>query len=638
MPPTTMDPEEQQTHRAQPEDHRAYKGLTAYNDRQLPIFEPDPMIAPPVTFEIAAKRRRRVMVMPSGSPAILDGAGLPVYQPSSQQDGDLQAHGQPEDEDDCAFCLRSQAGFSNYLVARDENGRWVRNYGRNPDLSGVRRRLFQSDHHDQSEEESQDGHTDQSGQSDDTDEDEQDSQDEEDDQSDSDYASTGDSSNEIADLRTTEELPERADVVIIGSGISGAATAWNLLRDGNSSSPSIVMLEARQACSGGHTKAASYRSFLDNAAALGTTAAVKIARLELANINAMHDFAKQHSIPCDSNPCPTVDIIYDEPHWREAHEAVEAMRSALGPDDPAAAYSFHDKDEVRTRFHCAGTDPEPVGGVSYAAGSISGYQLGVGVLRMALGRGLNLQTGTPATRLERINDSGGWQVHTPRGCIVADNVVLATNGYTAHVWKPFQGVIVPLRGQVTAHRPGDNMPVKGLPTTYSFIYDNGYEYMIPRPVNAKNAGDIVIGGGLVRAPDEGLHEYGTTDDTAMNDAISSYLYDTTPRYFGDNWGRDHPDGRIRKEWTGIMGYSPDGFPFVGEVPGQKGLWASCSFQGHGMVLCWMCARALVQMIQGKGQSLGEWFPEEFIITEQRMKKGFQGRLHTSAAVENHRAD
>lgn len=55
---------------------------------------------------------------------------------------------------------------------------------------------------------------------------------------------------EIADLRTTEELPARADVVIIGSGISGAAAAWNLLQDDNSPSPSIVMLEARQACSG----------------------------------------------------------------------------------------------------------------------------------------------------------------------------------------------------------------------------------------------------------------------------------------------------------------------------------------------------------------------------------------------------
>jgi hypothetical protein len=60
-----------------------------------------------------------------------------------------------------------------------------------------------------------------------------------------------------------------------------------------------------------------------------------------------------------------------------------------------------------------------------------------------------------------------------------------------------------------------------------------------------------------------------------------------------------------------MGYSPDGFPFVGEVPGSRGLWASCSFQGHGMALCWMCARALVGMMSGDGD-VGGWFPREVL--------------------------
>lgn len=346
----------------------------------------------------------------------------------------------------------------------------------------------------------------------------------------------------------------------------------------------------------------------------------------------MHAFANEHAIPCDSNPCRTVDIIYDEPHWREAHEAVRAMRAALGPDDPAAEYAFHDREEAMARFYCAGADPEPVGAVSYAAGSISGYKFAVGVLKLALQRGLNLQANTPAVSLRPCPDgSGSWEVGTPRGKVVAEKVVLATNGYTAHLWKDFQGAIVPLRGQITAHRPGSNMPREGLPTTYSFIYDNGYEYMVPRPPGSKYAGDIVIGGGLVKAPNEGLAEYGTTDDTTTNEAISAYLRDTTARRFGRNWGDDHAQGRVRREWTGIMGYSPDGMPFVGEVPGSEGLWASCSFQGHGMVLCWMCARAMVRMMRGDAD-LDGWFPREFVISEERLRRRFRGRLHTSAAA------
>lgn len=52
----------------------------------------------------------------------------------------------------------------------------------------------------------------------------------------------------IADHRTTPDLPPTTDTVVIGSGITGAAVAWNLLQGPNPGS--ILMLEARQACSG----------------------------------------------------------------------------------------------------------------------------------------------------------------------------------------------------------------------------------------------------------------------------------------------------------------------------------------------------------------------------------------------------
>jgi hypothetical protein len=53
--------------------------------------------------------------------------------------------------------------------------------------------------------------------------------------------------DDIANLRSMDELPASAEVVVIGSGISGAALAWNLLQNGPRN---MVMLEARQACSG----------------------------------------------------------------------------------------------------------------------------------------------------------------------------------------------------------------------------------------------------------------------------------------------------------------------------------------------------------------------------------------------------
>ncbi|CZR67852.1 uncharacterized protein PAC_17751 [Phialocephala subalpina] len=446
---------------------------------------------------------------------------------------------------------------------------------------------------------------------------------------------------QLADYLSSASLPETADVVIIGSGITGSSVAWNLLQ--NSNHGKIIMLEARQACSGatgrngkwetgGHTKAASYRSFLSNASSLSTSEAVKIARLEYTNIRAVHQFAKEHGIQCDSWQGDTVDIIYDQAQWDEAHTAIAAMRATMpGEEDlkTVSRYRFWSKEEAREHWRVRGEDF--VGAVSYEAGSLSAYKFVVGLLKICLPLGLELYTNTPATSISKSEDGEGWRIETGKGTVKAKKVVLATNGYTAHLWKGFQGSIVPLRGQITAHRPGGNIPKEGLKGTYSFIYQNGYEYMIPRPLGSKHAGDIIIGGGLVKAAEEGLYEFGTTDDTTKNEGISKYLAETTPRYFGSTWGEDHPDGRIRKEWTGIMGYSSDGFPFVGEIPGQKQLWVAASFQGHGMVLCWKSAEALFGMMgggSGKDGALKEWFPDVFKVSEERMKKRFEGRLHT----------
>ncbi|KAF9869191.1 FAD dependent oxidoreductase [Colletotrichum karsti] len=437
---------------------------------------------------------------------------------------------------------------------------------------------------------------------------------------------------------TSGALPPKTDTLIIGSGITGAAIAHFL--QSSASPPDLTMLEARTVTSGatgrngGHTKAASYRSFLHHASALGTEQACLIARLELATIRAVHAFAAAHLKDTESRPCQTVDAIYDPEQWEAAKVAVDAMRKAM-PDEDASRYEFYDVEEMRDRFHVEGEGL--CGGVGYEAGSISAYRFTTGVLEMCVAKGMRLFTETPALSIKRddTEDDYQWKVETPRGMIASRRVILATNGYTASLQPQFQGAIVPLRGQVTAHRPGSNMPRDSLPSTYSFIYAGGFEYMIPKPSGTVHAGDIVIGGGLARLPDEGLEEYGVVNDAQLNPAVSSYLRETTPRYFGASWGEDGPGGRVRAEWTGIMGFTPDGFPFVGRVPGEDGLWVCAGFQGHGMVMCWTCAKALAAMIDGRDdRDIDGWFPRAFRSTPERLAERFKGSpKHTTATAD-----
>ena len=439
----------------------------------------------------------------------------------------------------------------------------------------------------------------------------------------------------ISTHRTTPDLPTAVSVLIIGSGITGTTVAHTLLSQPSPSS--VLMVEARTACSGatgrngGHTKCASYRAFLDNVHTYGEDEAARIVRFEYRCMKAVHAFAREHNIQCDGWEGDTVDIIYELGQWQKAKKAVGEMRRILGHEDPAAKYIFWDPEQTENEFLAKGAQ----GALSYEAGSLNAYKLVVGILSLALQKGLNLQTETPALNIKnQVAGQNGYIVDTPRGTIKADKLILATNGYTAHLYPPLTGVVVPLRGHMTAQRPGSDMPTDGLKNTYSFIYGDGYEYMVPRRKGSEYTGDIMIGGGSTMAADEGLNEFGTTDDTATEPVITNYLRDSTGIYFGSYWGNDHPDGRIRRAWTGIMGYSADGFPLIGPVPDERGLYIAASFQGLGMVLCYSSAKALVDMmINGDQTRTDQTFPEAFRLTRERLKHQFRGRLHTKAPLD-----
>ncbi|GAB7348467.1 hypothetical protein MBLNU459_g6881t1 [Dothideomycetes sp. NU459] len=434
----------------------------------------------------------------------------------------------------------------------------------------------------------------------------------------------------IAEHRSTTELPPTADYVIIGSGISGASIAYHLLE--RDPSASIIMLEARTASSGatgrngGHTKAASYRSFASHESSHGLADAIKIARLEHATIRATHALAASLDIACASTPCDTVDIVLSARHLAAGEAAIGRMRATMGAGDPAARYEVCGAAEARRRF--AGAPAGVLGAFVYEAGSVSAYRFAVGLLRVCLRRGLRLYTRTAALSVARRDGGGGWAVETERGTVAAGRVVLATNGYTAHLIPALQGLIVPLRGQVSAQRPGSKLAEMGLETTYSFIYEKGYEYMISRPPGTEDVGTVVIGGGLGTLPQDGASEFGETDDGALHSGLSAYLRDCTERYFESNWGEDAAEGRVKKEWSGIMGTSADGLPYVGEIPDAEGLWICASFNGHGMVLCLKCAEALVDMMVGgeRKERLDGWFPKAFRMTKERLENRFEGRL------------
>lgn len=136
-------------------------------------------------------------------------------------------------------------------------------------------------------------------------------------------------------------------------------------------------------------------------------------------------------------------------------------------------------------------------------------------------------------------------------------------------------------------------------------------------------GDIFIGGEKVH-----INELLTSDDTTISATseqnIRTYLPKTFPQAWKDEHGEDVP-AKARMVWSGIMGFTADGVPLVGEVPlgvsrrGQEGgEWIAAGFNGNGMAHCWGCGEAVARM--AAGQAVPDWLPEVFLLDEARLAR------------------
>jgi glycine/D-amino acid oxidase-like deaminating enzyme len=150
---------------------------------------------------------------------------------------------------------------------------------------------------------------------------------------------------------------------------------------------------------------------------------------------------------------------------------------------------------------------------------------------------------------------------------------------------------------------------------------------------------MMFGGGFSQGEGGGISDLGVSTDSELSLYADIHLSGALSAVFGrENWGAV-PVRAVEQMWTGNMGFSADGFPWVGRLPAsltrrgqdaqeERGTeWVSAAFSGEGMVLAWLCGKGLGTMLLCHDNDLldGEavdlsWFPEQMLVTEERAKK------------------
>ncbi|TVY29242.1 putative oxidoreductase [Lachnellula hyalina] len=428
--------------------------------------------------------------------------------------------------------------------------------------------------------------------------------------------------------RTTPSLPTKADVVIIGSGISGASAAHFLHENDKGKDLDIVMLEAREACwgatgrNGGHCQPLLY------------SALPEVGAFELRNYQTLEALIKKHNISCDWRAVSGCHACMDADMFAVGLKLIRSLQETS--PELAKLVKVITKDSQNPSLSDLRI-PSAAGAFLQAnAASLWPYKLVSWMLETLLSSNkqevgnFNLQTNTPVTHLQNI-DGKSWIVHTPRGMIATDRVLLTTNAYTSHLLPKFSDLIVPVRGEMSALIPPPSMSPassthKPLEHTYVFIGHgkqniNQDDYLVQRPFSAESVknnrgGELMFGGGRSYAANAGL---GVSDDSSIDDPAAAYLRRELNVVL-DLQNKDH-ELEATWEWSGIMGYSRDGYPWVGEVGeylgGAKGLFVCAGFTGHGMPNTCLSAKAAVDIMLGAEEVD---IPECYKISRERVER------------------
>ncbi|KAK6352279.1 hypothetical protein TWF730_009109 [Orbilia blumenaviensis] len=476
------------------------------------------------------------------------------------------------------------------------------------------------------------------------------------------------------------KLPETADIIVIGSGITSTGFLRELYR--LNSDLNVVLLEARGPCTGatgrngGHIKEGPYEEYPRLKRIYGNEIAARILRFRLRHLEELKAVAKEEGEDClqesEVREVTGTDVYFDHDVMKEGVERLEEWKREN--PEMGREWGVWDQETTRKKLNM----PTATGAIYGPAGALWPYRFCTSILARLISShpNLKIESYTPVEDISFDSSTSIYTVSTPRGKVTSKTVVHTTNGWSSHLLPGLSGKVFAFQGQMSAQETPEGVPAMGEQYSWSFIHKQGFDYLTQRPSTSiihpdgtatQIAGEMMYGGGWANTENMGLDVCGSADDTKLNYLAAAHLSGLLPYVFGSgydlNGTRSWEGTKVKNMWTGVLGMSADGLPWVGRVPTalstrkkpkegksengvQMGEWCAVGFSGEGMVNCWGCATALARMVLGEGlngnvkgkeariralrgeedvkrwkdEGLEEWFPADFLIKDSRIGK------------------
>lgn len=333
--------------------------------------------------------------------------------------------------------------------------------------------------------------------------------------------------------------PAKADVAIVGSGITGLVAAMELARGGRS----VAVFEAGEPGIGASSRNAGYvgRTFKYTFGELIEKHGLEYAKALYKELRAafegVAELIAREKIECGFAMQGRYIMAASPGQHESLNREFDLRAQHLGDSYQPVARADQHREIATDLYH---------GGVVIA--DMAGLHPGLyhqGLLDRAVAAGVTVLSHTPVEGIRR--EVNGFEVSTPRGRLTARDVIVATNGYSGPAFPWLQRRVVPFDAYMVATEPLPASVLEAvMPGKRTFIdWNFDVDFIRRSPDDSR----IVFGGntGAIGA-----------DLTRMGEALRQKLRRILPQL---------GDVALAHSWTGRCSGTRDLYPHIGVEEG-----------------------------------------------------------------------
>lgn len=360
-----------------------------------------------------------------------------------------------------------------------------------------------------------------------------------------------------------------ADICVIGGGYTGLNAALHLARSGYR----VALLEAHRCGwgasgrNGGHAASGQRLDQDELEAQHGLDTARKLWVFAEEAKTDLRAVIAEHEIDC----LPVDGIIHTahKPRYvAELRRFADAMQEKYGYED----IRFLDREETRGLV----ASPDYHGGVHDAgAFHLHPLRLAFGLAAAAQRAGVTIRE---HSEVIRIDHGAKVRAHTKSGCVTADFMILACNGYLGDLAPEQSRRVMPINNFIVATEPLGADGAKALIADGSAVSDSRFVVNYYRTTHDHR---LLFGGG---------ETYGYRFPRDIAALVRQPMLKVFPQL---------KDARIDHAWGGTLAITMSRMPMLARL--APNVMAASGYSGHGVVMANFAGKLMAEAVRGQAE-------------------------------------